>query len=87
MPFRHIYFNADVCMGCNTCVDVCMCDALEANPVQGEPPVERYPDECWFCGCCVTHCPRSAEGAIEIVTPFPMRGAFLKKKAGGTSGS
>lgn len=80
MPYRHIYFDEAVCTGCNTCVDVCMCDALEANPVKGAPPIERYPDECWFCGCCVTHCPRGEQGAIEIVTPFPMRGAFLEQK-------
>jgi NAD-dependent dihydropyrimidine dehydrogenase PreA subunit len=38
----------------------------------------KYPDECWFCGCCVTLCPLKEEGAIEIVTPFRMRGAFKK---------
>jgi NAD-dependent dihydropyrimidine dehydrogenase PreA subunit len=53
-----------------------MCDKLAPNPEQGKPPVELYPDECWFCGCCVTHCPQGEKRAIEFITPFPMRGAF-----------
>jgi formate hydrogenlyase subunit 6/NADH:ubiquinone oxidoreductase subunit I len=76
MGFRHIYFKEDVCTGCNLCVDVCMCDALVPNPVKGKPPVEMYPEECWFCGCCMTFCPQLEKGAIQIVTPFPMRGGF-----------
>jgi NAD-dependent dihydropyrimidine dehydrogenase PreA subunit len=38
----------------------------------------KYPDECWFCGCCITHCPHKDKGAIQIVTPFPMRGSFKR---------
>jgi Na+-translocating ferredoxin:NAD+ oxidoreductase RNF subunit RnfB len=79
MPYRHIYFDKDACTGCNTCVEVCMCDALAPNPIKGEPPIEQYPDECWFCGCCVTLCPCSEKGAIKIVTPFPMRGSFKNR--------
>jgi NAD-dependent dihydropyrimidine dehydrogenase PreA subunit len=77
MSFKHIYFNEDICNGCNVCADICPCDALAPNPEQGKPPIEMYPEECWFDGCCVTLCPR--EGAIEIVTPFQMRGAFSKE--------
>ena len=57
-----------------------MCDALAANPEKAKPPIEKYPDECWFCGCCMTFCPRLEKGAIQIVTPFPMRGAFREKR-------
>ena len=74
MSWKTIYFNEDFCTGCNICVDVCMCDLLASNPETGKPPIEVYAEECCFCGCCVTLCPE--EGAIEIVTPFPMRGAF-----------
>lgn len=81
MALKTIYFNEDACTGCNTCVDVCMCDKLAPNPEKGKPPVELYPEECWFCGCCVTHCPQGEKGAIEFVTPFPMRGAFRGKEA------
>ena len=78
MSFNHIYFNEEVCTGCNTCVEVCMCDALAANPEKGKPPIVLYPEECWFCGCCVTDCPQKDQGAIQIVTPFQMRGSFKR---------
>ena len=80
MGFKHIYFNEDICDGCNFCVEICMCDALAPNPEKGKPPIEKYPDECWFCGCCVTDCPHQEEGAIEIRTPFMMRGAFKRSE-------
>jgi Pyruvate/2-oxoacid:ferredoxin oxidoreductase delta subunit len=35
MGFKHIYFDEDVCDGCNICVDVCMCDTLAPNPEKG----------------------------------------------------
>lgn len=78
MAFAIIYFDENVCTGCNYCIDVCMCDAFVAGPDKGSVPIMKYPDECWFCGCCVTLCPLKEEGAIEIVTPFRMRGAFKK---------
>jgi ferredoxin len=55
-----------------------MCDVLASNLEKGKPPIEMYPDECSFCGCCVTFCPHSEKGAIQIVTPFPLRGAYRK---------
>ena len=76
MPYRHIYFNEATCNGCNTCVRICMCDCLAPNPVKGGVPIEAYPDECWFCGCCVSLCPHQDQGAITLNTPFPMRGGF-----------
>ena len=78
MSFNHLYFNEDVCTGCNTCVEVCMCDTLSPNPEKGKPPIVKYPEECWFCGCCVTDCPLKGKGAIRIVTPFMMRGSFRR---------
>ena len=78
MGFKHIYFNSDVCDGCNICVEVCMCDTLAPNPEKGKPPIVMYPEECWFGGCCVTECPHKDEGAIRIVTPFQMRGSFKR---------
>lgn len=78
MGFNHIYFDEESCEGCNLCVEVCMCDTFLPNPVKGKPPIVQYPEECWFCGSCITHCPRSDDGAIRIVTPFPMRGSFQR---------
>ena len=76
MSYRHIYFNADLCKGCNVCVEVCPCDVLSPNPEKGKPPIVSYPEECYFDGACVTLCP--IKGAIKIVTPFPMRGGFQR---------
>ena len=76
MSYKHVYFDENVCDGCNVCVDICPGDVFAPNPVKGKPPIVNYPEECWFDGCCVTLCPR--KGAIEIVTPFPMRGAFVR---------
>ncbi len=80
MGFRHIYFDEKACDGCGMCVEVCMCDAFEKNPEKGKPPILKYPDECWFCGSCITHCPNKEEGAIKLVTPFMMRGSFKRTK-------
>jgi NAD-dependent dihydropyrimidine dehydrogenase PreA subunit len=77
MSYRHIYFDKTLCTGCNVCIDICPCDVLAPNPEKGEPPIVKYPEECYIDGACVTHCPQKA---IEIVTPFPMRGAFQKIK-------
>ncbi len=75
MGFNHIYINKHICDGCGTCVEVCMSDVFAHNLVKGKPPIVKYPDECWFCGCCITDCHK---GAIKIVTPFQMRGSFTR---------
>ena len=33
--FNPIIFNEKTCTGCNTCVDVCLMEILEANPEEG----------------------------------------------------
>jgi NAD-dependent dihydropyrimidine dehydrogenase PreA subunit len=76
MSYKHIYFNESVCIGCNICVEVCPCDVFAPNPEKGKPPIVRYAEECYFDGSCINLCPQ--KGAIEIVTPFPMRGGFQK---------
>ena len=78
MAFKHIYFDEQLCNGCNECVEVCMCDVFEPNPVKGKPPLVMYPEECWFGGCCVSQCSGGDEGAIKIITPFQMRGSFKR---------
>ena len=78
MAFNHIYIDGEICNGCNNCYEICMSDVFEKNPEKKKPPVVRYPEECWFCGCCITHCPFGDKGAIEIMTPFMMRGGFKR---------
>ncbi|WP_350340634.1 ferredoxin family protein [Candidatus Solincola tengchongensis] len=57
MPCRPVLFDPELCTGCNACVDVRRKDVLFPNPEKGKPPLILYPDECWFCGCCVIYCP------------------------------
>lgn len=54
---KPITFNSELCTGCNRCVEVCQVDVFIPNPEAGKPPIVLYPDECWYCGCCVMECP------------------------------
>jgi len=49
-PTRPVIFNPDLCIGCNTCVEVCQMDVFIPNPEKGELPIILYPDECWYGG-------------------------------------
>ena len=80
MPCRPVLFDADVCTGCNTCVDVCRKDVLMPSPVKGGPPLILYPDECWFCGCCVQYCP--TPGASRINHPLLLKTYWKRKESG-----
>jgi len=46
----------------------------------GQPPVPVYPDECWFCGVCVEHCP--VPGAIRMEHPLNQRIGWKRKETG-----
>ncbi len=85
-PSKPVVINPDVCIGCNTCVRVCMNDIFIPNPEKGKPPIIIFPDECWACGACVMECPMSQEGveqsAIEVNWP-PMRRMRWKRKETG----
>ena len=79
-PNEAIQFDAELCISCDACVDVCRCDVLAPSPGPGEPPVLVYPDECWFCGCCVAHCP--VPGAIRMEHPLCQRVGWKRKETG-----
>jgi NAD-dependent dihydropyrimidine dehydrogenase PreA subunit len=81
-PNRPVIRNPEVCIGCNTCVDVCQVDVYIPNPVKGKPPITLHPDECWYCGCCVNECPRLNAGAIKFNFPLQQR-VYFKRKATG----
>ena len=51
------------CTGCNHCLEVCPVDCYIPNPKKGKSPILLYPEECWYCGCCVNECP---SGALEF---------------------
>jgi formate dehydrogenase major subunit len=46
----------------------------------GNQPLAIYPDECWFCGCCVEHCP--VPGAITMEFPVNQRVGWKRKDTG-----
>lgn len=79
-PANPVFFNPDICNGCNTCVDVCQIDVFIPNPEKGKPPIILHPDECWYGGCCVNDCPHP--GAISFNWPVQQR-AYWKDKATG----
>jgi len=51
-----------------------------SDPEQGKPPIVLYPDECWFCGSCVAHCPNP--GAITMEHPLYQRVGWKRKDTG-----
>ena len=77
-PARPITFDASKCIGCNKCVNACPIDLLLPSPGKGEPPAPGYPDECWYCGCCVMECPT---GAVSLRHPLMNQARWVEKKS------
>jgi NAD-dependent dihydropyrimidine dehydrogenase PreA subunit len=77
-----VRFDPSVCNGCNRCVNVCQADVMIPNPGKGQPPIVLYPEECWYEGSCVEHCPRA--GAIRLNHPLAMRVRWKRKATGRT---
>ena len=80
MPNECVQIDPDLCTGCNSCVKVCRSDVLLPKKEEGGPPMMMYPDECWFCGCCVEHCP--VPDAISLVFPVNQRVIWKRKETG-----
>lgn len=78
-PTVSIAIEAGLCIGCNSCADICRTQTLLPNPEKGRPPVLAYPDECWYCGCCVEACPT---GALQMRLPINQRVFFKDKDSG-----
>lgn len=82
IPNKPVLFDAAVCTGCNSCVESCMMDVLLPNSEKGEPPIVLYPDECWYCGCCVMECPLGDRGAVTLNWPITLRVRWKRKETG-----
>jgi NAD-dependent dihydropyrimidine dehydrogenase PreA subunit len=79
-PCKAIHIDSNLCIGCMQCVEVCRIDVLVPGGEKGEPPKALYPDECWFCGVCVKHCP--VPGAIRMEYPLNQRVGWKRKESG-----
>lgn len=79
-PCTAIVIDSELCTGCNRCVDVCRSDVLMPSSEKGGSPLLVYPDECWFCACCVEHCPKP--GAIKMEHPLNQRIGWKRKATG-----
>ena len=75
---RPIRFDAEKCVGCNRCANICQVDIFIPNPEKGRPPIVLYPGECYYCGSCVMVCPRP--GAIELEHPLMNQALFVPVK-------
>ena len=77
---RTIFIDAGLCTGCKQCIEVCRSDIIVPNPGKGKVPIVLYPDECWFCGCCVSHCP--VPEAIKVEYPLHQRVGWKRRETG-----
>ena len=75
-PAQPLTFDESKCVGCNLCLEACQIDVMLPNGTKGKPPVVAYPDECWYCGCCVMECPT---GAINLQHPLMNRTKWVEK--------
>jgi len=78
-PAIPITYDAEKCIGCLRCMEVCQIDVMLPPEEPGQPPIVAYPDECWYCACCVEACPR---GALEMHLPVNQRILFKRKETG-----
>lgn len=74
-PARPVSFDKSKCIACNRCVNCCPIDLLIPAEKAGTPEA-AYPDECWYCGCCVMECPT---GAVSLEHPLMNRARWVEK--------
>ena len=78
-PASAIEIEEELCIGCNSCANICRIQTILPNPEKGRTPIVAYPDECWYCGCCVEACPT---GALAMRLPINQRILFKDKQSG-----
>lgn len=82
-PTQPVVHDPEVCIGCNTCVEICHQDIMIPNPEKGKPPVVVWPEECWQCGICVVNCPLGLEAkAIRLIFPLSQSVRWKRKVTG-----
>jgi ferredoxin len=62
--------DAELCNGCQTCVERCHFDAVELRKVPGSKKMKSFilDEHCMGCGLCIYKCPQKAMH-LEIVRP------------------
>lgn len=78
-PTLAVTIDEDVCVGCNACANICRIQAILPDAEPGKPPVLAYPDECWYCACCVEAC---RTGALRMNLPINQRIFYKRKDTG-----
>lgn len=82
-PAVPLTFDDDKCIGCNRCMEACQMDLMVPSQEKGRHPVVVYPDECWYCGCCVMECPKDAihlHHPLMNQTKWVEKASLLKKE-------
>lgn len=69
-----VTFDANKCIGCGRCAEVCQVDVMLPAGESGAPPEVYYPGECYYCGSCVMACPC---GAITLHHPLMNQTRFV----------
>ncbi|SHJ94999.1 4Fe-4S binding protein [Desulforamulus aeronauticus] len=62
-----IKVDAEKCIGCGTCEDICPLDCIRMD--EAGKPFIKY-ELCWYCGSCQIDCPCEA---IKVTIPFLIR--------------
>lgn len=78
-PTLAVTIDENVCIGCNACANICRMQTIIPNSEPGKPPVLAYPDECWYCACCVEAC---RTGALRMNLPINQRIFYKRKDTG-----
>ncbi len=81
-PQNPVIIDPAVCVGCNTCVELCVMDIMLPNPEKGKPPIILYPEECYYDGLCVINCPLWKKGAIKLNHSLNQRVRWKRKSTG-----
>lgn len=76
-PAEPITFDENKCIGCNRCLEACQIDVMLPSLEKGRHPYVAYPEECWYCGCCVMECPTDA---IRLTHPLMNQSRWVEKE-------
>ena len=77
-PAMPITFDAEKCIGCLRCMEVCQIDVMLPPEEPGQPPIVAYPEECWYCGSCVMEC---THDAIHLHHPLMNQTRWVTKES------